>query len=431
MDIAVIGTGYVGLVTGVCLAEGGHHVTGIDIDEAKIAKLKAGVCPIYEPGLSELLERNLKKKSIQFSTDIKNSVENAQVIYLTVGTPPDKKGQADLSYLISAVHDIVKHTHDYKILVTKSTVPVGTHEIILKIIKQSSVPIDLVSNPEFLKEGRALEDFLKPERVVLGSSSKKALKIMKDLYEPYVRNENPILTMSLASAELAKYACNAYLASRISFINDIANFAERVGADIQDVRRVMMTDQRIGSKFLYPSTGYGGSCFPKDVTALLNTAQTYDYDLKIVRAAHEVNEKQKLVLFYKLLKYFNGRLKDKKISLWGCTFKPDTDDIRCAPSLSVIEKLLQENVSVHVYDPVGLENLKNSFSGRITYHGSSLQALERADALLLFTEWSEFRKPNFRKIKTLMRNPAIFDGRNIYDKAQLIKLGFYYEGIGV
>ena len=431
MNIAVIGTGYVGLVTGVCLAEGGHKVTGFDIDTAKIEKLKSSICPIYEPGLTELLQRNIKRKSIDFTTDIKNTIEQAHIVFLTVGTPSDKAGKADLSYLVAAVHQIVKYTNDYKILVTKSTVPVGTHKIILKIIEESSASIDLVSNPEFLKEGRALEDFLKPERVVLGSGSKKALKIMKNLYEPYVRNENPILTMSLASAELAKYACNAYLASRISFINDISNFSERVGADIRDVRRVMMTDQRIGSKFLYPSTGYGGSCFPKDVTALLHTAQDCDYDLKIVRAAHEVNEKQKLVLFYKLLKYFNGNIKNKKIALWGCTFKPDADDIRSAASLSIIEKLLKEEASVHVYDPIGLENLQAVFEQRISYHHTVLKPLDHADALLLLTEWSEFRKPNFRKIKTLMKTPVVFDGRNIYDKAQLIKLGFHYEGIGV
>ncbi len=431
MNIAVMGTGYVGLVTGVCLADGGHEVIGFDIDEAKISKLGMGECPIYEPGLTELLQRNLKRKTISFTTDIKKTIEQAHIIFLTVGTPSDKNGKADLSYLVSAVKEAVKHTREYKILVTKSTVPVGTHEVILNIIKQASAPIDLVSNPEFLKEGRAIEDFQKPERVVLGTSSKKALKIMKDLYEPYVRNENPILTMSLASAELAKYACNAYLASRISFINDIANFAERVGANVQDVRRVMMTDGRIGSKFLYPSTGYGGSCFPKDVTALLSTGEDFDYDLKIVRAAHEINEKQKLVLFYKLLKYFNGNLKDKKTVLWGCTFKPETDDIRSAASLSLIEKLLEEKASVHVYDPIGLENLKKIFQERISYHQSSQKPLENAHALILLTEWNEFRKPNFRKIKTLMKTPAIFDGRNIYDKPELIKLGFHYEGIGI
>ncbi len=431
MNISIIGTGYVGLVTGVCLADAGHRVTCIDIDPTKVELLQKGISPIHEPGLIEILQKNIKKKLISFTSSFEDAIQKSKIIFMAVGTPSDKLGKTNLSFLYEACATILEYINEPKILVIKSTVPPGTHQKILEFLKKSPYKIDLVSNPEFLREGRAIQDFLKPDRIVIGSLSPKATSLMKELYAPFTASNRPILTMNPISAELAKYACNTYLATRVSFINEMANLSERFSANIHDIRKVMTTDLRIGPHFLYAGCGYGGSCLPKDVTSLIQVAEEVDYDLKITKAAHEVNENQKLILLKKVLKHFNHKLKDKHFAIWGCTFKARTDDVRQAPSVEMIKKLLDEQSTVSVYDPEGLDNLRKIFNDTISYATSPYHALKNAHALILLTEWNEFRKPNFKAIKQNLLTAAIFDGRNLYDKEKLIRLGFHYEGIGI
>ena len=431
MELAIIGTGYVGLVAGTCFAESGNDVVCVDIDEHRIQKLRNGQIPFYEPGLEELTKRNIKNGRLQFTTEVDEAIKKSKVIFVAVGTPSQEDGSADLSYLLPVIETIARVINEPKIIVIKSTVPVGSARKIEHLLKtQSHHPFVLVSNPEFLKEGSAVTDFLKPERVVIGTTDTKTQEIMKELYEPFVRSGNPILCMDNTSAELSKYACNAFLAMKISFINDVANFCERVSADVDEIRKVMMTDSRIGQKFLYPGTGYGGSCFAKDVRGLIKTAETFDQPLALLKQVETVNERQKLILYYKLLSHFNGNLEDKTVAIWGLSFKPNTDDIREAPAIAVIEKLISHGTQIQVYDPVALSNTKQRFQDRLRYFNESYHCLAHADALLIFTEWNEFRKPNFQKIKSLLKSPVIFDGRNLYSPLEMSTHGFIYKGIG-
>ncbi len=433
MHICVMGTGYVGLVAGTCFAENGNEVTCVDIDQSKIQKLLQGVLPIYEPGLSDLVQRNVKEKRLHFTTDAPTAIQASEVIFIAVGTPSSVDGSADLILFMKAAQTIADHLNEYKVIVNKSTVPVGTatkmEELIRARTKQS---FDIVSNPEFLKEGSAVEDFLKPDRVVIGASSEKAFKIMEKLYGPFVRQGNPILWMSNQSAEMTKYAANAFLATKISYINEIANLCEKVGADIESVRKGIISDPRIGKHFLYTGIGYGGSCFPKDVRALLRTAKDHGLEMEVVQAAENVNYKQKEVLFNKIHKYFKGELQNKVFSVWGLSFKPNTDDMREAPSLVLIKKLLDAGAQIHAYDPVAMTEAKRKFppSEKIFYADSPYKALEGADALVLVTEWNEFRNPDFDKIKKLLKKPIVFDGRNIFDLKLMKENGFYYCAIG-
>ncbi|MBI2608121.1 MAG: UDP-glucose/GDP-mannose dehydrogenase family protein [Deltaproteobacteria bacterium] len=430
MNITVFGTGYVGLVAGVCFADAGHHVICADIDKNKIEKLNKGTPTFFEPGLEDYLKKGLKKKTLTFTTQLEEAVYKSKIIFIAVGTPQDPNGKADLTYIFNVVGTIVDNANEEKTIIMKSTVPVGTHKKIEKLLKKSKFPLHYVSNPEFLREGKAVEDFLKPERVVLGGTHKASIETLKGLYKPFLSLDRPILTMTQASAEMAKYACNTYLATRISFINEMANLSERLGANIKDVKKVMTHDKRIGHRFLYPGVGYGGSCFPKDVSALIHTADESDCDLKILKATHQTNEAQKLILFYKVLKYFLGELKGKKITLWGISFKPHTDDIREAPSVVIIQKLLKEKAHVSTYDPIAQDNLKKDFGDCIEYANDPYEALHNSEALLILTEWNEFRTPDFSLMKEKMKNPALFDGRNIYERKTIEKCGFYYEGIG-
>ena len=431
MNIAIVGTGYVGLVTGTCLAETGNKVICVDIDSNKVEKLKNGIIPIYEPHLDVLFERNIKQNRLTFTTNLKEAVDQAKIIFLALPTPPGEDGSADLSYILGVAKELGKIITDYKVIVDKSTVPVGTADLVSKAISENSkVEFDVVSNPEFLREGFAVDDFMKPDRVVIGTSSERAKKVMGDLYKPYVRQGNPIIFMDEKSAELTKYAANSFLATKITFMNEIANLCELVGADVDMVRIGIGSDQRIGKRFLFPGIGYGGSCFPKDVQALSKTSENNNYDFKILKSVMEVNEIQKTIIIPKIKSYFNDDLKGKKIALWGLAFKPDTDDIREAPALYIIEELLKAGAQIVAYDPEAMENVKKILGDKIEYATEQYYALENADALLIATEWSVFRNPDFDLVAKLLANKVIFDGRNLYDLAEMKERGFYYSSIG-
>jgi len=436
MKIAMIGTGYVGLVSGTCFAETGTEVTCFDIDKKKIDNLKKGIIPIYEPGLEKMVKRNIDNKRLSFSTDLANNLDGMQVVFSAVGTPPDEDGSADLRYVLQVAKEVGRNMTDYLVFVTKSTVPIGT-AIKVKAAIQSELDkrdkdykFDIASNPEFLKEGSAIDDFMKPDRIVVGVETKNAEKLLNKLYRPFVLNGHPIIFMDVPSAEMTKYAANSMLATKISFMNDIANLCEIVGADITNVRRGIGSDSRIGHKFLYAGTGYGGSCFPKDVQALIKTADENKYSLEILKAVESVNNKQKSVLYNKLYSYFKGNLKNKKIAIWGLAFKPNTDDMREAPSLVLINKLLQIGATVVAYDPVATDEAKEIIGNTITYTENKFDTLIDADALLLVTEWNEFKVLNFKVMKKLMKEHVIFDGRNIYTHNEMKENGFTYFGIG-
>ncbi|MFM6964493.1 MAG: UDP-glucose dehydrogenase family protein [Sphingomonadales bacterium] len=430
-NIAVVGTGYVGLVTGTCFAETGNMVTCIDIDQKKVEKMQQGQIPIYEPELDVLFERNIKAGRLHFTTDLAKGVADAEIIFLALPTPPGEDGSADLSYILGVADQLGKILTDFKVIVDKSTVPVGTADKVqAAIAANAKVEFAVVSNPEFLREGYAVADFMKPDRVVIGCSNERAAKIMESLYKPFVRQGNPIYFMDEKSAELTKYAANSFLATKITFMNEIANFCEVVGADVDKVRIGIGADSRIGKRFLFPGIGYGGSCFPKDVQALAKSGADHNYDFKILKAVMEVNEDQKTVLFPRMRNFFRGELSGKKIAVWGLAFKPDTDDIREAPALYMIRALLEAGAVVSAYDPEAMENVKGIFGAQITYAPDEYAALAGADALLICTEWSAFRNPNFRAMKDLMADAVIFDGRNLYDLDELTEKGFYYSSIG-
>lgn len=431
MNIAVVGTGYVGLVTGTCLAETGNHVICVDINEDKVKKMQSGIVPIYEPHLDVLFERNIKQGRLTFTTKLADAIENAKIIFLALPTPPGEDGSADLSYILGVANDLGKIIKDYKVIVDKSTVPVGTADKVREAMaKNAKVEFDVVSNPEFLREGFAVDDFLKPDRVVIGTSSDKARKIMEELYKPYVRQGNPIIFMDEKSAELTKYAANAFLATKITFMNEIANLCELLGADVDSVRIGIGSDDRIGKRFLFPGIGYGGSCFPKDVQALAKSASEVKYDFKILDSVMDINEKQKTIIVPKIKAYFNNDLKGKKIALWGLAFKPDTDDIREAPALYIIDELTKAGATVAAYDPEAMNNVRNLIGDKITYAMDEYDALRDADALLIATEWSLFRTPDFDKVTSLLKNKVIFDGRNLYGIQQMRELGYFYSSIG-
>lgn len=437
MKIAVVGTGYVGLVTGTCLAEVGVNVTCIDIDQKKIEGLKAGIMPIYEPGLEEMVVKNYQKGKLQFSTNLAESIKGCDVAFIAVGTPPGEDGSADLKYVLEVASEIGKNIDDYIVVVTKSTVPVGTANKVKAAVQNElkaralNLDFDVASNPEFLKEGAAIDDFLKPDRIVIGVESPKAEEILKKLYKPFVLNGHPIISMDIPSAEMTKYAANAMLATKISFMNDVANLCEIMGADVNMVRKGIGSDPRIGNKFIYPGIGYGGSCFPKDVKALIKTAAEQGYDMQVLQAVESVNDQQKSVLFNKILKHFNGDINGKTFAVWGLSFKPKTDDMREAPSLVIIEKLLSAGARVKASDPVAMEEAKHTLKDTIVYCDQQEDALVDADALLIVTEWPEFRSPDFEEMKAKLKTPLVFDGRNIYDAQELRELGFTYYGIGV
>ncbi|WP_114781670.1 UDP-glucose dehydrogenase family protein [Botryobacter ruber] len=437
MKIAVVGTGYVGLVTGTCFAEVGIDVTCIDIDARKIENLKNGILPIYEPGLEEMVLRNTKKDRLSFSTDLAASVQGCDVAFIAVGTPPGEDGSADLKYVLAVARSIGQNMQDYMVVVTKSTVPVGTARKVRQAIEAElemrgvDIPFDVASNPEFLKEGAAIEDFLKPDRIVVGVSSERAEEVMTKLYKPFLMNGHPLIFMDVPSAEMTKYAANAMLATKISFMNDIANLCEIMGADVNMVRKGIGSDVRIGNKFIYPGIGYGGSCFPKDVKALIKTATENGYEMQVLKAVESVNENQKSVLFNKIKKHFNGDLAGKTFAVWGLSFKPKTDDMREAPSLVIINKLLEEGAQVRAYDPVAMKEAEHTLGDSIYYGKDEYEALIDADALLLVTEWPEFKAPNFNVVGKLMKDKVVFDGRNIYDAVELRDKGFIYYGIGV
>jgi UDPglucose 6-dehydrogenase len=431
MKIAVIGTGYVGLVTGTCLAETGNDVICVDINETKVSKMQNGQVPIYEPGLDVLFHRNIEQGRLRFTTDLGDAVGVAQIIFMALPTPPGGDGAADLSYILGAAKDIAGLVTEYKVIVNKSTVPVGTADKVQAVFKENTtVEVDVVSNPEFLREGVAVDDFMKPDRVVIGTRSEKAQKLMAELYGPYVRQGNPVLFMDERSSELTKYAANSFLATKITFMNEVANLCELVGADVDAVRKGIGADNRIGKRFLFPGIGYGGSCFPKDVQALAISADQYAYDFQILKAVMEVNDRQKTVLVDKLLKYYKNGLAGKHFALWGLTFKPETDDIREAPSLYIIEALIGHGATVTAFDPEGMDNVRNLIGDRINYAQNQYDALDNADALLIATEWSVFRNPDFDRMEDLLSNKVVFDGRNLYDLQKMIDLGYYYNSVG-
>jgi UDPglucose 6-dehydrogenase len=430
LKIAVVGTGYVGLVVGVCLAENGNSVVCVDNDEKKVAALRRGEIPIYEPGLAEMIPRNVGEERLRFTTDLAAAVQQSDIVFIAVGTPQDEDGSADLRHVLAVADGIGRAMNDFKVIVNKSTVPVGTTEKVRKAVSAvSSHPFAVVSNPEFLKEGTAVEDFLKPDRVVIGADDDRARAVMTELYAPFVRTGNPVLVMDCASAELTKYAANAMLASRISFMNEIANLCDRLGADVGQVRRGMGTDSRIGSSFLFPGIGYGGSCFPKDVKALIKTAEEAGLDLRVVKAVDEANQAQRRVLVPRIAAHL-GTLKGKVIAVWGLAFKPRTDDMREAPAAAIIDGLLEAGASVRAYDPKAMDVARRVYGDRIHFCKRSYEAVEGADALVVATEWNEFREPDFGRVKALMRQPAVFDGRNIYNPQVLREMGFHYQGIG-
>lgn len=437
MKIAVVGTGYVGLVTGTCFAETGNDVTCVDIDVNKVNKLNKGEVTIYEPGLEKIFLRNLKEERLHFTTNLAEAVKDALLIFLALPTPPDENGSADLKYILGVADELGKllNPDDYKVIVDKSTVPVGTADKVRNAIlknggEELSNSFDVVSNPEFLREGFAVEDFMKPDRVVIGTESEKARKVINELYAPFVRQGNPVIFMDERSAELAKYAANSFLATKISFMNEIANLCELFGADVDMVRRGIGSDDRIGKRFLFPGIGYGGSCFPKDVQALVKSASEVNYDFKILNAVMAVNEKQKLHLLPGIKKYFSNDLKGKHFALWGLSFKPGTDDIREAPALYIIDALLGEGATVAAFDPEAMKNVKEQLGDKIVYAESQYEALKDADALIIATEWNEFRTPDFAKIAARLKNKAIFDGRNLFDLEAMRNLGFHYESVG-
>jgi len=431
MKIVVIGTGYVGLVTGTCFAETGNDVTCVDIDTNKIKKLTEGLITIYEPGLNKIFLRNLKEERLKFTTSLEDGVRDAEIIFLALPTPPGADGSADLKYVLGVAEDLGKIIKEYKVIVDKSTVPVGTAEkVYAAVAKNYNGEFDVVSNPEFLREGVAVDDFMKPDRVVIGTSSERAKKVMEELYNPFVRQGNPIIFMDERSAELTKYAANSFLATKITFMNEIAQLCERLEADVDMVRRGLGSDERIGKRFLFPGIGYGGSCFPKDVQAMVKSSNEVEYDFKILKAVMDVNERQKLHLIPKIKKYFKNNLKGKHFALWGLAFKPNTDDIREAPALYLIDALLNEGATLSVFDPEAMTNVKNLIGDKIAYGESQYDVLKDADALIIATEWNEFRTPNFLKMVTTLKNKIIFDGRNLFDINAIKELGFYYESIG-
>lgn len=431
MKIAVVGTGYVGLVSGTCFAETGNTVTCVDIDQGKVDKLSGGEITIYEPGLEKLFQRNLKEERLFFTTSLAEGIKEAEIIFLALPTPPGEDGSADLKYVLGVAEEMGKLLTGYKVVVNKSTVPVGTAKKVHDAIRKNyQGEFDVVSNPEFLREGVAVEDFMKPDRVVVGTTSERAKKLMGDLYAPYVRQGNPVIFMDEPSAELTKYAANSFLATKISFMNEIARLCEKLGADVDMVRKGIGSDDRIGKRFLFPGIGYGGSCFPKDVQALVRSSHEVDYDFKILEAVMEVNEEQKLHLIPKIKAYFNNNLVGKHFALWGLAFKPNTDDIREAPALYIIKALLGEGATVTAFDPEAMENVKRTIDGVINYAENQYDCLDSADALIIATEWNEFRTPNFEKISSRLKNKAVFDGRNLFDVSEMQKMGYYYESIG-
>lgn len=431
MKITVVGTGYVGLVSGTCFSETGNNVICVDIDEKKVKKLQNGEVPIYEPGLEKIFLRNIKEERLTFTTSLKEGIKDAEVIMLALPTPPGADGSADLKYILQVAEQLGHLLEDYKVIVDKSTVPVGTAKKVHDAIaKSAKVEFDVVSNPEFLREGVAVEDFMKPERVVIGCSSERAKKVMGELYAPFVRQGNPIIYMDEESAELTKYAANSFLATKITFMNEIARLCELFGADVDLVRKGLGSDSRIGKRFLFPGIGYGGSCFPKDVKALVKSASDVNYDFKILTSVEEVNESQKLVLFEKIKKHFSNNIKGKTFAVWGLAFKPNTDDIREAPALEIINKLLEEGCKVQAFDPEAMKNVQEIYNDTISFSEYQYDSLINADALIIATEWNEFRTPDFEKIKSLMPSKLIFDGRNLFDLHQMEKLGFTYFSIG-
>ena len=430
MNLAVIGTGYVGLVAGTCFAESGNDVICVDIDEGKISSLKAGKVPFYEPGLEELVRRNLEEQRLSFTTELAGAVSRAAVIFIAVGTPQGADGKANVEYVLASARAIGSAMNGYKIIVNKSTAPVGTADRIKDVLGQTtSHRFAVIANPEFLKEGAAVDDFMKPDRVVLGGEDAKAIAALKELYDPFVRTGNPILVMDARSAEMSKYAANAMLATKISFINEIANLCEKVGADVGEVRRAIGLDRRVGPHFIFPGVGYGGSCFPKDIRAMIGMGEP-DLELPLLRAVERVNERQKGILVEKVTRHFGQDLSGRVFAIWGLSFKPRTDDMREAPSITVIESLLKAGAAVQAYDPEAMEEAGKLFSGRVRYYRRNYDALKDADALLIVTEWNEFRRPNFEQIKRLLKTPVIFDGRNIFDPEELRKMGFSYYSIG-
>lgn len=437
MKIAIVGTGYVGLVTGTCFAEMGVDVTCVDVQKEKIENLKKGIIPIYEPGLENMVHRNHEAGRLNFTTDLTEVLDDVEIVFSAVGTPPDEDGSADLKYVIEVARTIGRHMNKYVLVVTKSTVPVGTAQKVKAAIQEEldkrgvEIPFDVASNPEFLKEGAAIKDFMSPDRVVVGVESEKAQKLMTKLYRPFLLNNFRVIFTDVPSAEMIKYAANSMLATRISFMNDIANLCELVGADVNMVRKGIGSDSRIGSKFLYPGCGYGGSCFPKDVKALIKTAEKNGYTMRVLRAVEEVNEAQKSILFEKIMKRFDGNLQGKRVAIWGLAFKPDTDDMREAPSLVLIEKLLAAGATVSVYDPIAMEECKRRIGDIVTYAKDIYDAAFDADALMVVTEWKEFRLPSWAVLKRTMKQPILIDGRNIYDRHELDEQGFLYSCIGI
>jgi UDPglucose 6-dehydrogenase len=429
--ITVVGTGYVGLVTGTCFAETGNQVLCVDIDQKKVERMQNGEVPIYEPHLDVIFERNIKAERLKFTTSLEEGVNHGEIIFLALPTPPGEDGSADLSYILGVAKQLGKLIQDYKVIVDKSTVPVGTAEKVhFAIASETNVPFDVVSNPEFLREGFAVDDFLKPDRVVIGTSSEKAQKIMEQLYKPFVRQGNPIIFMDEKSAELTKYAANSFLATKITFMNEIANFCELVGADVDKVRAGIGSDDRIGKRFLFPGIGYGGSCFPKDVQALVKSGLDNHYSFHILDAVMSINEKQKTIIVPKIKGFFNGDLKGKQIAIWGLSFKPDTDDIREAPALYIINALLAEGARITAYDPEAMENVKNLLGNTISFASNEYEALEKADALVICTEWGIFRNPDFNRIKGALNQSVIFDGRNLFEPQEMKEKGFFYSSIG-
>jgi len=436
MNIAIVGTGYVGLVSGACFADMGINVTCVDVDAAKIENLNCGIIPIYEPGLDSLVLKNARNGRLKFTTDLCEILDDVQIVFNAVGTPPDEDGSADLQYVLNVAHTIGRSMNNYKLVVTKSTVPVGTARKVYAAIKEEQkrrgveIEFDVASNPEFLKEGAAIKDFMSPDRVVVGVETERARELMRKLYRPFLISSDRMIFTDIASSEMIKYASNAMLATRISFMNDIANLCDLVGADVNMVRKGVGADRRIGTKFLYPGCGYGGSCFPKDVKAIIKTAEQNGYEMRVLKAVEEVNERQKCLLFNKLSKHFEGDLKGKNIALWGLSFKPETDDMREAPSVVLIRQLVQAGANVSVYDPIAVDECKRTVGGCVQYCDNRYQAVNDADALMLVTEWKEFRVPSWPMMHKLMRTPLVLDGRNIYDRHELEAEGFTYYGIG-
>ena len=428
--VAVVGTGYVGLVTGTCFAETGNQVVCVDIDKNKVDRMKNGEVPIYEPHLDVIFERNIKQGRLHFTTDLANAVQDAEIIFLALPTPPGEDGSADLSYVLGVAKELGQLITEYKVIVDKSTVPVGTAEKVESVIKsQTDIPFAVVSNPEFLREGFAVDDFLNPDRVVVGTTDPKAIKIMKELYQPFIRDGHPLIIMDEKSAELTKYAANSFLATKITFMNEVANFCEIVGADVDKVREGIGSDSRIGHRFLYPGIGFGGSCFPKDVSALLKSGNEVGFKFSIIDAVLEVNDRQKIKLFDKLINHY-GDLKGKHFALWGLAFKPDTDDTREAPALYLIDKIIEAGATITAFDPEAIENIKSEIGDKIKYASNQYEALEGADALLIATEWSVFKNPDFKALSSSLKEPVIFDGRNLFELEDMKDKGFFYSSIG-